>query len=188
MCISAIVTAVSAVAGVVGAVQQARAQKAQAEYSAAVSRNNAIIAQQNAADIVQRGEVAKDIQRRRVSQTIGAARAGLAGQGLLLDEGDTGTTAALLLDDLQVAGQMDIMTLKANVEREERRALIQGDQFTAEAGLFDLKASSINPAMAGLAAAGQFAPDLFSEFGGRGPVFPGGSGPTRPQPRPRDLL
>ena len=63
MCISATVAlaAASTAVTVVGAVQQANAQKAQAEYSAAVARNNAIISAQNEADIIQRGGVARDI-------------------------------------------------------------------------------------------------------------------------------
>ena len=187
MCISAIVAVAGTVVSAVGAYQQAAAQKAQAQYSAQVARNNAVIAEQNAADIVQRGEVARDVQRRRVEQTIGAARAAIAGSGLLLDEGDTGTTSALLLDDLRTAGQFDIMTLKANIDREERRALIQGQQFEAEAGLFDLQASSINPTLAAVSAGFSNAPSLMNMIPG-GKTFPGASGPRRPVPRPNDLL
>ena len=156
------------------AYQQAQAQKAQAEYSSAVARNNAIIAEQNAADIVQRGEVARDVQRRRVQQTIGAARAAIAGSGLLLDDTE-GTTPSLLLDDLRTAGQFDIMTLKANIDREERRALIQGAQFEAQAGLFDLQAASINPALAGAAAGLGQASGLLNAMPS-GSVFPGAGG------------
>lgn len=190
MCLTAILTVAGTAMSAIGAFQQAEAQKAQAEYSAAVSRNNAIIAEQNAADIVQRGEVARDVQRRRINQTIGAARAAIAGSGLLLDEGDGGTTSALLLDDLRTAGQFDIMTLKANVDREERRAKIQGMNFQAEAGLFDLQASSINPGLAAVSAAFGSASQLYNQFGG-GPTFGGGSrglAATRPQMRPNDLI
>jgi hypothetical protein len=178
-------TAVSAV----GAVQQANAQKAQAEYNAAVARNNAIIADQNAVDIVQRGEVARDVQRRRIDQTIGAARAAIAGSGLLLDEGDGGTTSALLIDDLRTAGQFDIMTLKANIDREARRARIEGGQFQAQAGLFDLQASSISPMLAGAAAGFSRASSLYNIFAPSTPTFDGALGSSpRPQARPADLL
>lgn len=136
---------------VYGAVQQAQAQKAQAEYNAAVARNNAVISAQNEADIIQRGRIATNAMRNRVSQTVGAARAVIAGTGLLLDGGD-GTTQSLLLDDLRTTGQFDIMTTKANVDREARRARIQGTQYEAQAGLFDLQASTISPALAGLTA------------------------------------
>lgn len=193
MALPPVVSTIAAIAGtafqVVGAMQQAQAQKAQADYSAAVARNNAIIAEQNAADIVQRGEIARDVQRRRVDQTIGAARSAIAGAGLLVDD-PAGTTPALLLDDIRTAGQFDIMTLKANIDREERRALIQGQQFEAEAGLFDLQASSINPMLAGAAAGFQNSQTLMNMFPS-GPVFPGGGktlGATRPVQRPATLM
>jgi len=177
-------TAVSAV----GAVQQANAQKAQAEYNAAVARNNAIISAQNEADIIQRGEVARDIQRTRIEQTIGAARAAIAGSGLLLEGGEETTTGALL-GDLQTAGQFDIMTLKANVDREARRARIEGGQFQAQAGLFDLQASSISPMLAGAAAGFSRASSLSNIFAPNTPTFGGApSRSLRPPAIPADLL
>lgn len=135
----------------VSAVQQANAQKAQAEYNSAVARNNAIIAEQNAQDIEQRGDIAIADRRRALSQTIGTARTAIAGSGLLVDD-DQGTTPSLLLEDLSTAGQMDILTLEGNIARETRRARIQGSQFEAQAGLFDLEASSISPGLAGASA------------------------------------
>jgi hypothetical protein len=139
-------TAVSAI----GAMQQAQAQKAQAEYQAQVQRNNSIIASQNEADVVQRGEVVREVQRTRISQTIGAARAALGGNGLLVDE--AGTSSVTLQEDLRQAGQMDIMTLRGNIEREARKARIQSINYKAQAGLFDMQAKSINPLLSGLAA------------------------------------
>lgn len=152
MCISATVLAVASTAvSVIGAVQQAQAQKAQAEYNSAVARNNATIAEQNAQDVEQRGDIALAQRRQALNQTIGSARAAIAGSGLLVDD-EPGTTPALLLDDLTVAGQMDILTLEGNIARESRRARIQGAQYEAQAGLFELEASSISPGFAGLSA------------------------------------
>jgi hypothetical protein len=189
MCISATVLAIASTAvSVVGAVQQANAQKAQAEYNAAVARNNSIISAQNEADIIQRGEVARDIQRIRIGQTIGAARAAIAGSGLLLEGGEETTTGALL-GDLQTAGQFDIMTLKANVDREARRARIEGGQFQAQAGLFDLQASSISPMLAGAVAGFSQASSLSNIFAPNTPTFGGApSSSPRPRARPADLL
>jgi len=152
MCISATVLAIaSTTATVVSAVQQANAQKAQAEYNSAVARNNAIIAEQNAQDVEQRGDVALAQRRQALNQTIGSARSAIAGSGLLVDDAPE-TTPAMLLDDLTIAGQMDILTLEGNIARESRRARIQGSQFEAQAGLFDLEASSISPGLSGLSA------------------------------------
>lgn len=164
------VAVASAAISAVGAIQQAQAQRAQAQYSAAVARNNAIIAAQNEADIIQRGAVARDIQRTRVNQTVGAARAALAGSGMLIDDTD-GTTTSQLTEDLISAGQFDIMTLRANVDREARRARIQGGEFQAQAGLFDLQASSITPALAGAAAGFRGATSIFNTLPSSSPVF-----------------
>lgn len=161
MCTTLLVA--STLVGAYGAYQQASAQKAQAEYNAAVARNNSIIAAQNEADIIDRGEVALETQRARVNQTIGSARAAIAGQGLLIDD-TAGATSAMLLEDLSVAGDLDVMTLKANIDRESRRARIQGAQFEAQAGLFDLEASSISPGMSALTSVAGRMPSLLNSF------------------------
>ena len=184
--LSTVLTVASTAVSAIGAYQQAQAQRQQAEYNAAVARNNATIAEQNARDIVQRGEVARDVQRQRVAQTVGAARAAIASTGLLIDE--PGTTPTALIDDLRTAGQFDIMTLKSNIDREERRARIEGSQFQAQAGLFDLEASSINPALAGAAAVFSNAQSLFNTMPS-GPVFGyQSSSSIRPRARPADIL
>ena len=162
MCLLAIIGTVTSA---IGAYQQAAAQKAQAEYQAQVARNNQVIAAQNERDIIQRGQVAKDVQRTRIQQTIGSARAALSGQGLLVDD-TQGSTAEKLQDDLRVAGTLDIMTLKSNIDREASRARIQGAQFAAEAGLYDLKASSINPMLASASAGFSTFASVYDMFGG----------------------
>lgn len=151
MCFTVALAALSTAVSVVGAIQQANAQKAQAEYNAAVARNNTIIAEQNAQDVEDRGDIALAQRRQALNQTIGSARAAIAGSGVLVDDAPE-TTPAMLLDDLTVAGQMDILTLEGNIARESRRARIQGAQFEAQAGLFDLEASSISPGLAGISA------------------------------------
>jgi len=148
MCIT--LSIMSTVIGAVGSMQQAQAQRSQAEYQAQVQRNNAIVASQNEADVIQRGEVARDVQRTRISQTMGAARAGLASTGLLVDAG-AGTTSSMLQEDLRTAGQMDILTLRGNIDREARKARIQEINYEAQAGLFEMQARSINPLLAGFA-------------------------------------
>ena len=187
MCITVALAIASTAVSVVGAVQQANAQKAQAEYSAAVARNNSIISAQNEADIIQRGKVALDMQQRRLGQTIGAARAGIAGSGLLLDD-TSGSTAAGLLDDVTVAGQFDIMTMKTNIDREARRASIQGANFEAQAGLFDLQASSISPGLAGLNAGLSGASSTYKLWGGSSGSALAPTTSIRPQARPATLM
>ena len=183
MCISATVLLVASTAvSAYGAYQQAQAQKAQYEYQAQVARNNAVIAGQNERDIVQRGEVAREIQRTRVQQAVGSARAKLGGTGLLVDD-TQGSTAATLQEDLRVAGAMDIMTMKSNIDRQARQARIQGINFEAQAGLYDLGASSINPMLSAVTAGLGNAPSLYNAFGGGQPTTLGA--PSKP---PLDLI
>jgi len=187
MCISATVLAMASTAvSTLGAVQQANAQKAQAEYNAAVAKNNAAIAAQNEADIIQRGEVAREMQLTKVEQTMGAARAAIGGSGIALETGGE-TTTGKLLGDLRAAGQFDIMTLKNNIDREARRARIEGTQFEAQAGLLDLQARSINPLLAGAVAGLSGARSIYDALPPSGPVF-GGPSYIRPRARPADLF
>ena len=73
----------------------------------------------------------------------------MASLGFLID--DPESTNVGLLADIAGAGELDILKMQDNTRREERRALIQGDQFVAQAGLYGLQASAQNP---GAAAAG----------------------------------
>ena len=147
----AVVSAVAAVAGAavgaVGAYQQAQAAQAQANYQAQVAQNNAIIAKQNAERIAQYGDIAEDEQRRRLLATKGAARARLAANGLLVDDTQD-TTAAFLLADLAEAGEYDILKLRDKYAQEERAAQVQGMNYQAQAGLYQLQASAQSPGMA----------------------------------------
>ena len=143
---SAVGTGVSAV----GAMQQAGAQRDQTAFQAAVARNNAIIAQQNAEQIAKKGKVAEQDRARLISQTKGAAKARQAALGFLVDD-DEDSTNVQNIADIAETGQLDILRIRDNVESEKRRALVQGQQFTAQAGLFDLKAGDSS---GGLAAAG----------------------------------
>ena len=130
-----------------GTYQQSQAAQAQARYQAQVARNNQIIAQPNAADVQHRGEAAEDEHRRRIHQTKGAAKAVQASHGFLVDD-SVDSTNVQMVADLAEAGALDILRIRDNTEREKHRALVQGDQFAAEAGLFDLKASSGGGALA----------------------------------------
>lgn len=149
MCISAGTAALLSFAGTaMSAVGQYQAQRAaaqsarnQANYQAQVARNNAIIAQQNAADVRDRGARAEDEQRRRIHQTKGSAKAVQASHGFLVDD-TADSTNVQMVADLAEAGELDILTIRDNTEREAHRAEVQGQQFVAEAGLFDLKAAS----------------------------------------------
>ena len=134
-----------------GAIQQSQASKAQANYNAQVQRNNEVIALQNAEDARLRGKVEADKARTRVQQTVGATRASLAANGLLVDD-DIGTTSAGLLSDVLDAGELDILTIKNNAELEARRFEIQANSASATAGGLTLQAKSFNPFLDGVSA------------------------------------
>lgn len=151
MCITLALAAISTAVGVAGAVEQANARQEQADYNAQVARNNAITAEHNAQDVEDRGARAQSDLRTRVRQTMGSARSALSGNGLLMDGGPD-TTSGQLMTDLAMAGHMDVLTLTENVDREARRARVQGSNFTAQAGLFDLQSSSISPTLSGVTA------------------------------------
>tara|TARA_R110000744_G_scaffold46466_3_gene102686 strand:- start:1337 stop:1843 length:507 start_codon:yes stop_codon:yes gene_type:complete len=144
-----IVSAVGVGMSAVSSYQQAQSARAQAQYQQQVAYNNSIIAQQNAADVRDRGDRDAEEHRDRIAQSKGAAKGDMASLGFLID--DPESTNVGLLADIAGAGELDILKMQDNTRREERRALIQGDQFVAQAGLYGLQASAQNP---GAAAAG----------------------------------
>lgn len=83
----------------VGQIQSANAAQASADYQAAVLRNNEIIANQNAADAIARGQQEEQFQRLEKAAKIARVRVAFAGQGQVVDEGSaldlTDTTAAI---------------------------------------------------------------------------------------------
>jgi len=129
---------------------QMRAAQQQAEYNAAVQRNNQIIAQQNADYVLKQGRIAADKHREKVAQAIGTGKVALAARGLAVDA--VNEVGDDVLRDLMLAGWTDILTIEHNTKLEQRRALIQKDQFKAEEDLLTMRANSINPALGGLLA------------------------------------
>lgn len=131
-----------------GAFQKDSARRTQAEYKSEVDRTNAIIAEQNAMDSIRRGQIEAARHGVRVRQTQGAAAATMAAAGL--DISIAGEAAALMLEDLRVAGAYDILTIRHNAAMEARRALIQKAEFTASSDLLDMQAASIRPFVSAL--------------------------------------
>jgi len=158
-----IASVASAGVGALGAYQQSRAAKSQASYQRQVAENNAVIARQNATTIRQQMEVAEQEQRERIAATKGAARTRLAANGLLVDDPDEESTPVGLIADIAEAGEYDILKLRYNYEQKARAAEIQGVNFDAQAGLFQLQAD--NTPSGAMAAAGSLlssAPRVYS--------------------------
>ena len=135
-----------AAASTYGSYQQAQASKSQANYQAQVAENNAQIARDNAARVRQDSQVAQDEQRERIQRTKGAAAAA-ASRGLIVDD-TSDSSVQLNMQDIAGEGELDILRIRDRYEGEERRAIVQGINFTADVGLQRAKASSYSPLMA----------------------------------------
>lgn len=148
----------------IGQIQQARAAQAQANFQAAVARNNAIIAQRQAEDARLRGEqLAEQIS---IKEQADVAKSALdtrrfiahqrVAQAALGQATDVGSAADLVSGTVTV-GKLDELTLRRNAaferqvarnnaEREAIGFLTQGFNFQAEARLASMRASAARSA------------------------------------------
>jgi len=126
-----------------GAYKGSQANKANAKFSANQAQANAAIAQRNAADVVDRGKDAIADQKKATIRALSNIRASAAGAGLVVDQ--EGTLPQDLVVAMTEAGELDIVRLQKNIDREEQRAKDQGANYTAQAGQFKAQAKSINP-------------------------------------------
>jgi len=119
--------------------QQAASQKAsEANYKAAVDRNNAIIANRNAEDARKRGELAANQQRQKSKALQGSQKAALAAAGVLV-----GADSALVLEaDTAALGELDALTIRGNAEREALGLEARAMNFTASSQLNSMAASN----------------------------------------------
>jgi len=101
--------------------QAASAAQAQAVYQAQVARQNQQLAERQAADATQRGQVAEQNRRGLMGQQIGQQMAALAGQGTDLEGSPTD-----ILGDTAAAGEFDAQTIRANAAREAYGYTVQG--------------------------------------------------------------
>lgn len=137
-------TVASTAVGMMGAQQQAAAQKQQANYQAAIARNNQTVAQWKADDAIKRGKAAQDEHRQNVVAFKGKQRAAMAASGFDINEDD----ALDILADTAEIGELDALTIKSNAAREAWGHQVEGSNAGAQAGLYDSKANNINSAFA----------------------------------------
>lgn len=121
-----------------GQIQQGKAAAAQAEYQAAVGRNNAILAQRAADDARLRGEEAARRKAVDNRQLIGRQRAVLAANGVLVDQG----SALDITSDTAEIGKLDELTIRSNAEREALGYEAQGMNFNASSQLNQMRADN----------------------------------------------
>jgi hypothetical protein len=126
-----------------GAYKSSQANKAAANSQAEQARINEQIAIRNAADVVKIGEDSLFDQKKATLASLAQVRAGTAGAGFVVDAKDT--TGEQLYKAMAEAGELDITRLKANIDREEQRALDTGAGFAAQADQFKIQARGYNP-------------------------------------------
>lgn len=122
--------AVGTGATVYGQMSQQAAMGAQQGYLAQQSRQRQMLADQQAADAKQRGEVAVQKQRDITAQRIGTQQAALAAQGT-----DLAGSPTDILGDTARAGEQDALTIRSNAAREAWGYQVQGAGFGADASL-----------------------------------------------------
>lgn len=128
-------------ASAIGSYQQSKAAKNAAKYNAAVSRNNAILAERQAKDRITQGKQEENTFRKQLSQLKGKQRSIYAGSGIVVDEG----TPLDILEETAELGEIDAFTIRRNAEREAYGYKVQAQGFTSQAGLQTMQEKSINP-------------------------------------------
>lgn len=125
--IAIIATVASSAISAVGAIQQGSAQKAAADYNAAVARNNAIAARQQASAEAERQE--RQMRLRRGANIAKAAASGVALEGSVLD----------LFEDNAIEEEIDRLSIFYQGE-------INANNFEANATLDDMRGQAAKQA------------------------------------------
>lgn len=125
-----VMTVASGAVSAVGSIQQGNAAMADAEYQAAVSRNNAIMERNKAKQELQAGEVEANQKRREVAAIIGRQRAGVGASGVTM----SGSVLDVLTD---TAGQgaFDIAMIRHNAEIRATDRNFSAQNFDAQSEL-----------------------------------------------------
>lgn len=129
--ISAITTVASTAFGVYSSIQQGKAQQAEYNYQASVARQNAKIAQENAAMERQQGIEEARLQRMKAAQAIGSQKAAMAANGVDVSQG----TALDVIEDTAAMGELDALQTQYNYERRALAYETQSDNFINQSNL-----------------------------------------------------
>lgn len=121
-----------------GAYQQGQATKEASQYQAQVARNNQVIADQYAQMELQKGTVEEQNKRMQTAQRLGDIRAEMAGNGV---DVSSGSPLRLQTSTAQL-GELDAQTIRANAARAAYGYRVQGLNYSAAAGLDEMRAQS----------------------------------------------
>lgn len=145
----------------VAAAQQAQYQAAIADINRQTAERNASLAETNAQYTEVAGARLQEDRARRIRTLIGAQRAGLAANGLLIDEG----TGVDLQEDVADLGGLAIAEIRSNAGRQASGYRIQGANAMDEALAATLRGEAYRVAGSNALLAGDFAADAYSTAG-----------------------
>lgn len=145
-----------------GAYSESKAEKESLNYEEAMQKNNAKVAENNRAladqqaeDTKQRGEVEAQNHLRQVAALKSSQKTKMAANGLALNEG----SPLSLLEDTDFQGNYDADTMRSNAARDAWGSQVQGMNYQAQANdlkssaaLTATKAKQIKPGMSALTA------------------------------------
>lgn len=103
----------------------------QAKHRQRILRRNAALAEEQAEDAKKRGREAETRHRMAVLQLSGRATTAMAASGVEIGSG----TPASLLEEIDVMGELDALTIRSNAEREAWGYRAQAGGYRAQAGL-----------------------------------------------------
>lgn len=162
----------SAVMGVTSSIQQGKAQQAQANYQAQVAKENARIAENNAAVERQQGIEEARLQRIKTAQAIGSQKTAMAANGVDVTQG----TALDVIEDTATMGELDALQTRYNYERKALSYEATANNFSNQANL-DIIAGknartagtygAISSGLAGLSKTGDVASKWFDLSGNK---------------------
>ena len=137
-----VASAGSGIMGAMGARQKADADAAAYEYKAAVARNNAILAERNAAAATASGAVKGQVNDLKTKNLVANQLVAQAASGLDVGSG----TAPLVRQSAADIGHLDTLTILNNAAKTASGYRAQGSNFTAEAGLDTMSADNARTA------------------------------------------
>ncbi len=143
------------------AAQQAEYQSAVADINRQTAERNAGLAETNAQYTEVAGAKLQEDRARRIRSIIGAQRAGLAANGLIIDAGSSYD----LQEDVADLGGLAIAEIRSNAGRQASGYRIQGANAMDEALAATLRGEAYRLSAQNALAAGDFAADAYRKAG-----------------------
>lgn len=114
----------------------AKGQRAEGKYQEAIMRQNARVAEMQAEDAIDRGEVEESILRLQIRALIGSQRASMGAQGIEINDADE--SAGLVQLSTRAQGEYDALLIRNNAAREAWGYKVQAVDYIAQGRLADL--------------------------------------------------